>query len=334
MSLIGHYDDGSSKDITNNNEVDWSYNPGCANIGVNSLTVTAETQGFTATYTADITVSKVASPYVNGVPYKMFLHSTAKNADYYFVGSMDASATYYGATTSDSSSTDIVNMYFEPNSDGQSLYFYAGNDTNTAKQYIRIVVSGTHINFTFGTTPSVFYYNGSTMTTYLSEKDSIYGMGTYDNFTTFGASASYMTSNYFAQFSLVNPLTAEDFANQFLDIVTCDSTGATAPTYKYNYTWDALNDIFNLLDSSEQDTLKTVDISGTDVVAQAMARYNYIVAKYGYTNFVNRTISNVSNRSMNINGNSEVTIVVISMIAIVMSSVLAFYFFKKKKFNR
>ena len=167
------------------------------------------------------------------------------------------------------------------------------------------------------------------MVTYLASDDGIYGMGTYDNYVTFGAAASYRTSNYFAQFSLVNPLTAEDFANQFLDIVTCDSTGETAPAYKYNYSWQALNDLFDQLEPTEQSTLKTVDISGTDVVAQAMARYNLIVAKYGYTNFVNRTISNVSNRIMNINNNSEVTIIVVSMIAIVMSSVLAFYFFKK-----
>ena len=333
LSLVGHFSDGSTQDLTGS--ADWSYSPNCANIGVTSLTVTAEFNGLSASYTTNITVSKIASPFVNGVPYKMFLHNTNKNADYYFIGAMGTgNQKYYGATTNDSSSTSIANMYFEPKDDGQALYFYAGNNTSTAKQYIYISVSGEHINFKYGTTSATWYYNGRTMVTYLASDDGIYGMGTYDNYVTFGAAASYRVSNYFAQFSLVNPLTAEDFANQFLDIVTCDSTGETAPTYKYNYSWQALNDLFDQLDATEQNTLKTVDISGTDVVAQAMARYNLIVAKYGYTNFVNRTISNVSNRIMNINSNSEVTIIVVSMIAIVMSSVLAFYFFKKKKFNR
>ena len=88
------------------------------------------------------------------------------------------------------------------------------------------------------------------------------------------------------------------------------------------------------MDASEQNTLKTVDISGTDVVAQAMARYNLIVDKYGYTNFIGRTISNVSSRIMTANNNSEVTVIIIVVIALAMSSAVAFYVLKKKKFER
>ena len=329
LSVIGHYDDNSTAEITD--DIHWSYNHNCTNIGITSLTITATVAEFTASYTSSVSVSKVTSPFINGVAYKMFLYNTSRKSNYYFIGSMNG---YYGATTYDATSTDIVNVYFEPSNDGQALYFYAGNDTSTTKQYISISVSGTHYNFTFGTTVATWYYNGTTVCTYLQSADGIYGMGTYDNYVTFGASASYMTSNYFAQFQLVNALTAEDFATQFLDIVVCYSDGSSEPTYQYYYSWQALNELFDSLDDDEQDILKTADISGSDVVSQAMARYNLIVGKYGYTNFINRTIVNVSNRIMAVNNSSEVTIVIIVVIALAMSSVAAFYIFKKKKQDR
>ena len=333
LTATGHLNNNTTVDLTS--FVSWSYDPGCAKTDVTSLTATATINNISASHTEDVTVSKVSSPFVNGVPYKMFLTNTANNTNYYFIGEMGTGTQqYYGATTDDSSSTSIVNMYFEPSNDGQALYFYAGNDTSTAKKYIYISVNGTHVNFSFGTTVATFHYNGTTICTYVSSLDGIYGLGTYGTYSTFGTSASYMTSNYFAQFELVNALTAEDFANQFLDIVECDSTGASAPTYNYNYSWQALSDLFDQLDASEQNTLKTVDISGTDVVAQAMARYNLIVDKYGYTNFIGRTISNVSSRIMTANNNSEVTVIIIVVIALAMSSAVAFYVLKKKKFDR
>ena len=328
LSLLGHYDNNTSKTITSG--VTWSYNPGCAKMGVTSLTVTATIEGLSASYTTDITVSKIASPFVNGVPYKMYLHNTSKNADYYFIGSMDG---HYGATTDDSTSSDIVNVYFEPNSDGQSLYFYAGNDTTTTKQYINIVTSGTYINFNYGSTSAVFYYNGKSMVTYVSSVDGIYGLGTYGSYVTFGATASYQSSDYFAQFELVNPLTAEDFATQLLDIITCDSTGDTAPTYKYNYSWQALNDLYDQLDSSEQLILKNANITDSGTIAEAMARYNYIVGKYSYTNFIGRTISSSANKMVNLQENSDMMVVIIIISFLAVSGVCAFMLIRKKKGN-
>lgn len=326
LTIMGTFSNNTTAEIPSRSAT-WSYNPGCALVGVNSLTITATVEEKTASYTNNnIVVNKIASPYFNGVQYKMYL---TNEGNYYFIGSMNG---YYGATTNDASSTSIVNMYFEASGDGQKIYFYAGNDTSTSKQYIYITTSGTHVNFTYGSNASVFYYNGTTMVTYLESKSTIYGMGTYDYYKTFGATAAYQTGNYFAQFELVTALTAENFAQHFLDTIACDSTGATAPTYNYNYTWQGLNDLFDQLSSSEQATLKSADATGSGTIAEAMAKYDYIVAKYGYTNFIQRTITAKANRMVTINTNNMMIIIVV-MTFIAAAGAGAFMLLRKKKHN-
>lgn len=330
LSVVATYSDSSTATITSG--ISWSYSPSStATIGTNSLTITATVDTFTATHTESVTVSKVASPYLNGVAYQMSLTNTSTSTTYYFIGSMSG---YYGATTDDSTSSSIVNVYFEPNGDGQNLYFYSGNDTTSQKQYIYISINDTHVNFTYGTSvPSVpWYYNGSTIAAYVSSVDSIYGLGTYGTYVTFGAIGTYNTSNYFAQFTLAGSLTAENFATQLLTIIACDSTGATAPTLNCNYTWNDLSSLFSQLDSTEQSTLQnaTANESGT-TVEQAMARYDYVVAKYSYNNFINRTISNSANRMSGIIDNNSVVMITIIMGLLATTGFAAFYMLRKKK---
>lgn len=327
LSVVATYSDNSTSTISDG--ISWSYNPGCAVIGVNQLTVTATVAGVSATHTEAITVNKIPSPFINGLAYKMYLNNGT--ADYYFIGTMNG---YYGDTTSTATSTNIVNVYFEANGDGQNIYFYAGNDTSSSKQYITVTTNDTHVNFTFGSsTPTqAWYYNGTTPVYHVSSVDGVYGMGTYGTYHTFGACASYQTSNYFAKFSLVNAFTAEQYATQLLDIITCDDTGATAPTFKYNYTWQGLNDLFDQLGSSEQATLKSADATGSGTIAEAMAKYDYIVAKYGYTNFIERTITAKANRMITVSTNNMMIIIVV-MTVIAAAGAGAFMLLRKKKHN-
>jgi len=72
----------------------------------------------------------------------------------------------------------------------------------------------------------------------------------------------------------------------------CDATGAVNNISSHK--WEELGNLFNELAPDVQADLKnaTATLSG-DLVSQAMARYVYILQKYGtvtFTNFIDRTL--------------------------------------------
>lgn len=320
LSVLGHYSDNTSATVTSG--ITWSYNPGIAINGVNQLTITAQVDNLSATHTETITVNKVASPFINGLEYKMFLNNGTSN--YYFTGSMSG---YYGATSTDASSA--VTVYFQAHDDGQDLYFLNGS----TKNYIYPTINDTHINFQYSTTAptNAWYYNGHTIAYYLSAKDCCYTPGNYGSNTTFNMFASYYSDDYYAQFELVSAFTAEQFATQLLDIITCDGVGESAPTLKYNYTWADLGTLYDQV--SDKNTLinATADKDSENVVEQAMARYDLVVSKYGYTNFITgRTISSGANRMVKVNTNNMIAITAI-IVVISATAVAAYFILRKKK---
>lgn len=322
LTLKGTYSDNTTITVLSN-AASWSYTPGVAIIGVNQLSMTATIDGISASHSETVSVSKVASPFINGVEYRMFLNNGDKN--YYYDGS--TVATYYGGTTTTAASAKT--MYFEANGDGQNLYYLDGS----TKNYLTAAASGTHVNFTISTTTptSAWYYNGHTIAYYISSNDCCYTPGNYGTNTTFSMFASYFTEDYYAQFELVSGLTAEQFASQLLEVIVCDGTGETAPTLDFNYTWDDLKAVYNQLDSSEKTRLQSASANpdGTDI-ENAVARYDIVVAKYGYENFINRTISNKANR-MNLVVNSNTMIIVITVVSVISAAALAAYFILRKK---
>ena len=115
---------------------------------------------------------------VAGVPYKLGIDQTQKGAIYYFTGAM---STFYGATDTDISLA--VYMFVEIVEGGYKLYF---NDANGAKQYIKLVQSGTHYNFTFGAEASVFTLDAEKNAFCAPCGDQICYMGTYGSYVTVG----------------------------------------------------------------------------------------------------------------------------------------------------
>lgn len=129
-----------------------------------------------------------------GKAYKLGLYSTAKAAEYYFIGTMSG---YYGATATEYESG--VDVYVEATTGGYHLYF---NNTGGTKQYINLVYTGTHYNFTFANTASsVFTWDAEKSTFYTTVSGELCYMGTYDNYVTFGVlqSSKYKDSNYLAR---------------------------------------------------------------------------------------------------------------------------------------
>ena len=327
--VTAHYNDNTTGDVTSG--ASWTYNPAVPTLGVTSVVATASFGGFSATSSAQA-VTVATTPYTNGLPYKMYLVNTQLSATYYFTGAMGTGQQqYYGASSTDIS--EAVDVYFENNTNGgQNLYF----NVNSTKNYITInkVTSGeeTHYNFTFGTTaPTIGWgYNGNCLTYEIDGVD--YTIATYGSYTTFGGSPASYNTNYPAQFSLSDSVTAATFAQEFLDNMTCDATGASAPTFASGYTWADFQVTFSQLPSSEQQTLQsaTANESGT-VVEQAMARYDYVVAKYSYNNFINRSIGNSANRMNGIIDNNRVVLLTAVLGLLSTTAFAAFYMLRKKK---
>ena len=122
-----------------------------------------------ATYATEIEVGKA---------YKLGIYSTNKSAEYYFIGSMSG---YYGATDTDV--TKGVDVYVETTTGGYRLYFMNGSQ----KQYINLVVSGTHRNFTYSTTAtSVFTWDSAKHSFYTTLDNEACYIGTYGSYVTMG----------------------------------------------------------------------------------------------------------------------------------------------------
>ncbi len=126
------------------------------------------------------------------------------------------------------------------------------------------------------------------------------------------------------------------FAISILDDTDqCDPTGATNKVSTTS--WDMLEYNFDSLSAEVKLDLKNAvaNVNG-DLVAQAMARYDYVVNKYGtatkYRNFINRTISTGGVRQPQPVHTDKITVIsVISGFAIV--TLIGISAIRKRKYN-
>ncbi|MBP3381427.1 MAG: endonuclease, partial [Clostridia bacterium] len=141
------------------------------------------------TYTSEIAV---------GQPYKLGFFSTDKNDEYFFNGTMSG---YYGAT--DTNHTKAVDVYAEATTGGYHLYFM---DADNTKQYINLVASGDHRNFSYATTASsVFVWDDQRDSLYTTVSDEICYMGTYGKYVTMSVLRDSLIkdTDYFARLYVV-----------------------------------------------------------------------------------------------------------------------------------
>ena len=275
----------------------------------------------------------LGSPYMNGVPYLMYFYSTNKGNNYYFAGSMSG---YYGATTTTISSATLV--YFEESGDGQNIYFMSNG-----KQYLSVVRSGTYYNFSYSSTeePSTKWKFASTsdyecMT---FDVDGVpYTFGAYDTKPSFGTiNLNQHKNDYELQFITANDSGVTGLATIFNDYVGCYSKGTQAPIFVTGFSWSDFADAYKYLNAANKTTLRTIvkNESGNEI-EQMVARYDYILSKYGtstYSNFLERSVTPLVNNGSFVlseihNDSVGMIIVVISIAAI---SLGAFYVFIKRK---
>ena len=118
-------------------------------------------------------VTSIAS----GTAYKLGLFSTSMNATYYFTGAMSS---YYGAT--ETAYEAGIDVFVEETDGGYYLYFI---DAGSTKQYINLVVSGTHKNFTFNTTEiSLYTWDAEKNALCTTVGDEVCYIGTYGSYVT------------------------------------------------------------------------------------------------------------------------------------------------------
>lgn len=114
--------------------------------------------------------------------------------------------------------------------------------------------------------------------------------GTTNKYGGYAASNASATSEYY-DLEFFRAYTASDYANVFLSNTVCHD--GSAPTYGTGYDWSELGTEFtNKLTAEEKAILVAADADkeGT-IVEQAVARYDLIVRKYGYDNFMSRTVT-------------------------------------------
>ena len=328
LVVTAHYSDNTNPVVTTGYTVS---TPNMSTAGTKTVTVTYS--GKSATYTITINSGDtpepsgdysltVGSPYINGVAYRMYF--TKSTTNYYFDGTI--TYTYYGST-----SGDPVNVYFEENGNGQNIYFYASGN---AKTFITLT-NTTYRNFTISTTiPSTPWIYSST------EKTLTFAIDGTPYYT--GADSSHNTFTgkdvvYKAQFMTSNSEGAIAFATIMNDYITCNNSGTTAPTFRTGFTWSSFESVYANLDSTSKTLLKSTNPSNTEV-AEYVARYDYIVSKYGtstYTDFIGRNPTPIGNHRLNtltnelINNSSAVIAVIASILAI--SAIAGYFVIKRKK---
>lgn len=135
-----------------------------------------------------------------------------------------------------------------------------------------------------------------------------------------------------AAWSVMTPVhdAATSYAINFLyETRNCDATGAVNNISSHK--WEELGNLFNELAPDVQADLKnaTATLSG-DLVSQAMARYVYILQKYGtvtFTNFIDRTLPPSGIPA--VRGDNKQNFYVLGIMAFI--AVAGFFFLNRKR---
>ena len=258
------------------------------------------------------------SPYINGVPYRMYLdHTIQQNfGRYYFAGEL---ANYYYGKSS-TVINDAVDVYFEfseYNASGQNIYFYDANNSYT-KTYLYIYQAGSYIDFGLDTAApnTAWVYDGTYGVLTYTVGGSKCALGSYNQYTNF---AAFVLANYdeYNAFDFISSNKENNDASKaatgmavvISDNIVCDGSGITAPGYKTGVSWSRFEFIYSKLEADAKEILATTesDISGGDL-EKGLAKYDFILSKYNtssttpYNDFLGRIANNMlmlSNISFN-----------------------------------
>ena len=277
------------------------------------------------------------SPYINGVPYKMYFYSTSKKKNYYFTGSLTGGNNQYGSTT-DTIDSSVVDVYFEESGSGQNIYF-SKNDITYYLQIVKTTSNNkTYYNFGYSTTePSIKWMFSEDYTCLTFSMDEhIYSFGNYSNYTNFsGYDIEAHDDNYKMEFITSTSEGAIAFATTMNDNIKCVASGLSEPSLS-GCTWEFFSSVYSHLDESSQALLRATNPTDAEVL-EFVTRYDYIVGKYGttkYGDFLNRNPDPVGSGAYNLNNsglNDNNFILIISIVLTASMSLAILLILKKKK---
>ena len=279
------------------------------------------------------------SPYINGIAYKMYFHSTSTNNNHYFSGAKNGN---YGTTTT--VINDATDVYFEANgTTGQNIYFMKDGEKNYFAVVATVSSGTTYYNFGFSTdTPTIpWYYQESgedyACMTYTTN-NTLYTFGTYSTYTTIGTvNLGTYTNNYEIDFVSHDTLAPNAFSQLFLSSLICNAQGTSAPTLAAGISWEQLAKVFYKIDSSLQAIIENASANENgSIIEQAAARYDYVLNKYGvdtYFNFLSREIGSSSKvlGKMVVTNNAVLLLVVMATLG--TFTFAAWFIHKKKQYD-
>jgi len=134
---------------------------------------------------------------------------------------------------------------------------------------------------------------------------------------------------------------AEEWAENFLLHLTCDSQGINSPSFEEGASWASIS--ASPTNAAGAQILKKYDstkynIASGSNIGDALAKYDYILNKYGtdsYTDALGRNPSNGNGQAaiINLEGRHTPSIIAISLIALATASVGWLFIAHKKKHN-
>ncbi len=287
------------------------------------------------------------SPYINGVPYKMYFNHTIEEnlGNYYFIGGL--SNTYYGSSSTNAS--QAVDVYFEMHGIGQNIYYFDQNNGG-AKTYLYVYRSGGYSDFglieSAPSNPWIYTKIDDSRSCLTYTVDGyVCTLGSYNKYTNFAAVNTGGSQYDFFDFISSNKESddalkvATGMATVFKDSVVCDGSGATAPTFVSDVTWSTFEFVYSKLDTDARNLLKTTASSqaGSDL-EKGLAKYDYILQKYNtssttpYNDFLGRIESNMISLTMKSSFNySDSSMIVVLICAISICVTLCGVTIIKKK---
>lgn len=355
LVVTAHYSDASSVTVTPTSVS----SPDMSSAGTKTVTVTYTDSYGTASATYEITVSSGGS--TDTYTYKLVTGSLSAgdevyiainvSGQYYVLGKdqIDTYAYYLtstAVTVSDNKITPTSDMTLWTVGVSSSKYTFS-YDSKYLNSNVSSSGTKTYYNIYYANSSSYSGYQWTYSSNQLKSNQNVYLSHKIYNstpeFTGTDTAPSY--SIYF--FRKTIQYTADSWAQLFLDNVSCNVSGTSEPTL--NMTWSELSDAYdNVVSTTEKNLLKnasftvtgsgsstvvTPDSGTTQVVANAISKYEIIVRKYSYTNFIGR--SGLSGQAFFLTDSESTSmvaaIVITSLVAI--STIGGFVFLKKKKEN-
>ena len=152
----------------------------------------------------------------------------------------------------------------------------------------------------------------------------------------------YYQSGTVQLYKLVTSSEADDYAQTFLSAFTCDASGEEAPTFVIKegetyWSWNLLKQAYNALSSNSKEMFRLGVPSETgDNIAQALARYDLVVAKYEWENFMSRDIASLNQAgdmtNVTSDSSSYLVIIIVIIASIALDTIVIAH--KKRKFKK